>query len=479
MAAVAITVPGVGESITEGILARWLVASGSMVAQGDPLFELETDKATSIVPAPSAGVLKTAIAEGQTVAIGATVGTIEPQGAGASASARGSLLARRASEGGEATLPGSLLARSASEGSETARALVSGVESGGDMSQPAAERASGVQSPPAALPTGQIEAAANAMPLSPAVRRIVAEEGVDIAEVAATGPGGRITKGDVLNFLDSAEQAAPEQIGSHPGRASDRASTESLRSMKPSAEIVASATSPESGRRETRQRMSGLRQRIAERLVEAQRAAAILTTFNEADMSRIIELRSRYKEPFQSKHGVALGFMSFFVKAIIEALKAFPAVNARIEGNEIVYQHFYDVGVAVSTERGLIVPIVRDADRLSFAAIEQAIGAFAAKAKAGTISVGDLQGGTFTITNGGVFGSLLSTPILNPPQSGILGMHAIKKRPVVVDDQVTVRPMMYLALSYDHRLIDGREAVGFLVRVKDCIENPERMLFEV
>jgi len=225
--------------------------------------------------------------------------------------------------------------------------------------------------------------------------------------------------------------------------------------------------------------MSGLRQKIAQRLVEVQQTAAILTTFNEADLSRVMELRARYKESFQTKHGVGLGFMSFFVKAAVDALKAFPAVNGRIDGNEIVYQNYHDIGVAVSTERGLMVPVIRDADRLSFAAIEKTIAGFATKAREGTITVSDLQGGTFTITNGGTFGSLLSTPILNPPQSGILGMHAIKKRPVVVDDQVVIRPMMYLALSYDHRLIDGREAVSFLVRVKDLIESPERMLFEV
>jgi 2-oxoglutarate dehydrogenase E2 component (dihydrolipoamide succinyltransferase) len=225
--------------------------------------------------------------------------------------------------------------------------------------------------------------------------------------------------------------------------------------------------------------MSGLRQRIAQRLVEAQQTAAILTTFNEADLSRVMELRTQYKEPFQKKHDIALGYMSFFVKASIEALKAFPAVNARIEGNEIVYQNFYDIGVAVSTERGLMVPVIRDADQLSFAAIEKTIAGFAAKAREGTISVDDLRGGTFTITNGGIFGSMLSTPILNPPQSGILGMHAIKKRPVVDDDQIVIRPMMYIALSYDHRLIDGREAVSFLVRVKDGIENPERLMLEI
>ena len=225
--------------------------------------------------------------------------------------------------------------------------------------------------------------------------------------------------------------------------------------------------------------MSGIRQKIAQRLVEAQQTAAILTTFNEADLSRVMELRARYKDSFKTKHGVALGFMSFFIKASIEALKAFPAVNGRIEGADMILNNVYDIGVAVSTERGLMVPVVRDADRMSFAEIEKAIAAYAVKAREGTISVDDLRGGTFTITNGGVFGSLLSTPILNPPQSGILGMHAIQKRPVAVDDQVVIRPMMYLALSYDHRIVDGREAVSFLVRIKEGIENPERLLLEV
>ncbi len=231
--------------------------------------------------------------------------------------------------------------------------------------------------------------------------------------------------------------------------------------------------------RETRQKMSMIRQRIAERLIEAQSSAAILTTFNEADMSSVMALRAKYKEGFQKKHGVGLGFMSFFVKACVEALKAFPAVNARIDGTDIVYQHFYDFGVAVSTERGLMVPVLRNADKLSFAAVEKGIADLAVKVRDGKIAVSDLQGGTFTITNGGVFGSLLSTPILNPPQSGILGMHSIQKRAVVVDDQIVIRPMMYLAFSYDHRMIDGREAVGFLVRVKECIENPDRLLLEV
>ena len=225
--------------------------------------------------------------------------------------------------------------------------------------------------------------------------------------------------------------------------------------------------------------MSGLRQKIAQRLVEAQQTAAILSTFNEVDMSRVSDLRTKYKEAFKTKHGIGLGFMSFFVKAAVEALKAYPSVNARIDGNEIVLHNYHDIGVAVSTERGLMVPVLRNADQMSFAAIEEAITGFADKARKGTITVDELQGGTFTLTNGGIFGSLLSTPILNPPQSGILGMHAIKKRPVVVDDQIVIRPMMYLALSYDHRIIDGREAVSFLVRIKECIEDPERMMLSL
>ena len=417
MATVPITVPGVGESITEGILARWLKPDGSTVAAGEPLFELETDKASNVVPAPASGLLKTNVAEGTTVAIGATVGTLDTEATAATAAAKPS-----------APTPGTAAAAAPST-------------NGGTRAPASAE-------------------------LSPAVKRIVAEEKVDPAQVAATGPGGRLTKGDVLSHVES--------------RAGGGTAT------SPAPALVATAPAPppaptnlSSGPRETRQRMTGIRQKIAQRLVEAQHTAAILTTFNEADMSRIMELRAKYKESFQKKHGVGLGFMSFFVKAAVEALKTYPAINARIDGPDVVYNNFYDVGVAVSTERGLMVPVLRDCDKLSFAGIEKAIGEFAKKARENAISVSDLQGGSFTITNGGVFGSLLSTPILNPPQSGILGMHAIQKRPVAVDDQVVVRPMMYLALSYDHRIVDGREAVSFLVKIKDCVENPERVMMDV
>jgi 2-oxoglutarate dehydrogenase E2 component (dihydrolipoamide succinyltransferase) len=288
--------------------------------------------------------------------------------------------------------------------------------------------------------------------LSPAARQRAAEAGVDARRLTGTGRGGRVIKEDVVNYL--AKPPRPE----------------------PAREI---ARAQAAGARETRQRMTSIRQRIAERLVAAQHNAAILTSFNEVDMSAVMALRSRYQEPFQKKHGVRLGLMSFFVKASVEALRDFPEVNARLDGADIVYHHFCNIGVAVSTERGLMVPVLRDAQDMTFAQIEQRIAELAEKARAGRIAVDDLQGGTFTITNGGVFGSLLSTPLLNPPQTGILGMHVIQKRPVARDEQVVIRPMMYLALSYDHRLVDGRQAVSFLVRVKECIEDPERLLLEV
>ena len=408
MPAVPITVPGVGESISEGILARWLKSDGSAVKAGEPLFELETDKASTPVPASATGILKIGVTEGTTIAIGSSVGTIDPDGT------------------------------------------------------PSAAAPAATPAPAAAASTTAAPAAD--LPLSPAVRRIVTEEQLDPSKIPGTGREGRITKGDALAYKESTTTAA-EAPKAAPAP-----------TVAPAASTVPSVPT---GERETRKRMSGIRQKIAQRLVEAQHTAAILTTFNEADMTRVMDLRAKYKDSFKTKHGVNLGFSSFFVKAAIEALKAFPAVNGRVDGQDIVYNNVYDIGVAVSTERGLMVPVIRDADKLSFAAIEKAIGVFAVKARENTIAVSDLQGGTFTITNGGVFGSLLSTPILNPPQSGILGMHAIQKRPVAIDDQVVIRPMMYLALSYDHRIVDGREAVSFLVRIKECIESPERLMLDV
>ena len=389
--AVEIKVPAVGESVTEGAVARWFKKDGEAVRANEPLVELETDKATTEIVAPASGTLRIRAKEGQTVSVGTVVGHIEE---------------------GAAPPP--------KDGS------------------PKPQKKPDKPAPPAE----------EAPPLSPAVRRLVAAKGIDVRGLTGTGPRGRITEHDVLAHAEQ-QQAAPP------------------------------AAPPDQPRRGSRERMSPIRQRIAERLVAAQQTAAILTTFNEADLSAVLELRTRYKESFPKRHGVGLGFMAFFVKACVTALRAFPVVNAWIEGDEIVYHDECHIGVAVSTEKGLMVPVVRDADRLSFAEIEKRIAELAQKARDGKIGVADLQGGTFTITNGGVFGSMLSTPILNPPQSAILGMHTIQKRPVAVDDQVVIRPMMYLALSYDHRLIDGRDAVSFLVRVKECVERPERMLLEV
>ena len=392
-----IKVPTIGESITEGRISRWLKAEGSFVKRDESVCELETDKATAEVAAPAAGVLKHLVKEGETVLIGAIIGSVDESGKPAVASA-----------------------------------------------EPAPKTA------PAAAPAP----AGKESLLSPAARRAAEEEKIDPASLSGSGRGGRVIMEDVY-AAKSAPAATP-------------------------APAAATAPAPvRTGVRETREKMTGIRQRIAERLVDSQQSTATLTTFNEVDMSAIMALRDKFKDKFKEKHGVGLGFMSFFVKAAIEALKAFPLANSRIDGAEIVKQHFYDIGVAVSTERGLMVPVVRDADQMSFAGIEKKIVELAVKARDSKIGIADLQGGTFTITNGGVFGSLLSTPILNPPQTAILGMHTIQKRPVAINDQVVIRPMMYLALSYDHRLIDGREAVQFLVRIKDCVESPERMLLEI
>ncbi len=424
--AVEIKIPSVGESVTEGTIGRWLKADGTAVSANEPILELETDKATQEIMAPAAGVLKIAVKEGQKVEIGSVVGTIDAAGKAAPVTPAKDLVAPSSAKPTNASAP------------------------------PA-------QQPP--QPAQQPAAPASEPALSPAVRQLIRDQGLDAAQLSGTGRGGRITKEDVLAHLSGAHGNAHDS--QHAAVAPPQVA------MPPASQDV-------SGRpRETRQRMTTIRQRIAERLLAAQQNAAILTTFNEADMSAVMAMRAKYKESFASKQGVGLGFMSFFVRAVIEGLKAYPAVNGRIDGNEIVLQHYYDIGVAVSTDKGLMVPILRDADKLTFAGIEKGIAELANKARDNKISVQDLQGGTFTITNGGIFGSLLSTPILNPPQSGILGMHAIQKRPVAVDDEVVIRPMMYLAFSYDHRLIDGRDAVRFLVRVKECIENPERLLLEI
>jgi 2-oxoglutarate dehydrogenase E2 component (dihydrolipoamide succinyltransferase) len=392
-----VKVPSVGESITEGNLARWLKKDGDVVQADEPLFELETEKATGEVPAPAAGKLHITVPEGQKVKIGAVVGEIDAAASAPSKPARPT--PKPATAHGEPKKDGS------------------------------------IKEPP---------------PPTPAAQRLAKEEKADVKQVSGTGKRGQVLKEDVQKHLE--ERASPPPAPPTP---------------------KAPAGS------ETRQRMSAIRARIAERLVQAKNTTASLTTFNEVDLSAVMELRAKYKDKFKEKYDVGLGLMSFFVKAAVEALKAHPIVNARIDGEEIVYCNYYDLGVAVSTDKGLMVPVVRDADRLSFADIEKTIAHLAAKARDGKLAVTDLQGGTFTITNGGIFGSMLSTPILNPPQSAILGMHAIQKRPVARDEQIVIRPMMYLALTYDHRLIDGRDAVLFLVHIKECLENPERLLLEI
>ncbi|GIW84796.1 MAG: 2-oxoglutarate dehydrogenase complex dihydrolipoyllysine-residue succinyltransferase [Thermogemmata sp.] len=466
MPQIELVVPALGESISEVTLNRWLKPDGAWVRADEPVAELGTDKATQELPAPAAGKLSWRVREGETVRIGTVLAVIDTE-ATASAESRPADIPPLAE-----TLPPD---RSAQAEKSTVPPVTA----------PGIGPSSGPVPPPPLSPSPVTPRS------SPAAARLLAEAQLSAAEVTGTGPGGRITKGDVLAAMAQRTPAAtsagastlppsPGGDGSTPGPLAPPSASASLApSLSPPSVSAPSAGATPTGRSVTREPMSHIRRRIAERLLESQQTTATLTTFNEADMSTIIELRQRYNERFEKRHGVKLGFMSFFVKAVVEALKAFPIINARIDGQHIVYHHYYDIGVAVSTDRGLIVPVIRDADRLSFAQIESAIAELARKAREGRITLQDLEGGTFTITNGGVFGSLLSTPILNPPQSAILGMHAIQKRAVVVQDQIAIRPMMYLALSYDHRLIDGREAVQFLVRVKECIENPAVLMLDL
>lgn len=418
-----IKAPSVGESITEVRIAKWAKQNGQAVKAGDILLEIESDKATVEVASDFTGVLKVMRTEGDTVRIGETLGTID-ENATASASASASTAAPSAPAASAPSYAASTTPVAANMNSGTG-AYTSSFDGG------------------------------TAPHLAPSVRKMVAETGVDVSQISGTGKHGRITTDDVRAHISRGP--AP------------------MTAKAPGVPTPAPQPSAMAGR-ERRVPMSMLRQRIAERLVQAQHTAAILTTFNEADMGTVMELRAKHKEEFKAKHGVALGFMSFFTRAVVEALKEVPAVNAMIDGKEMVYRDYYDIGVAVGTERGLVVPVLRDAGALNFAGIEKGIGALAEKAKVGKLSIQELSGGTFTISNGGVYGSLLSTPILNPPQSGILGMHKIQERPMAVNGQVVVRPMMYLALSYDHRLIDGKEAVTFLIKVKEGIENPVQKL---
>lgn len=446
-----VKIPEVGESVQEAVLAQWFRKDGERVAKDEVLFVIETDKVTLEIAAEADGRLKVLVAEGETVPIGAVVAIIETEAGGVEGPAPA------AEKGLDKTAEAAPLA-AAAEPQETKRATAS--------EEPAAEE-------PASRPLPAGRKASTEQTLSPAVRRIVEEKNVDVSKVVGTGPGGRITKADVLQHVDESEAAAAEA----PARG-----TESLVAPSPGAgrpEVAATGAVPTADEPVTRKAMTPIRRKIAERLLDARQNTAMLTTFNEIDMGRVQDIRRQFKQLFRDKHGVGLGLMSFFIKASIVALKEFPAVNAFIEGGDIVYHHYYHIGVAIGAERGLVVPVLRHADQLSFAQIERSILDFVDRIQHNRLEIADLEGGTFTISNGGVYGSLLSTPILNTPQSGILGMHKIEDRPVVVNGEIVVRPMMYVALSYDHRIIDGREAVSFLKRIKDCIENPERIMMEI
>ena len=435
-----IKVPALGESVVDAMVGTWLKKEGEAVSAGETLVELETDKVNVEIAAEESGVLQKILkAEGDTVEVGEVIANVE---AGAAAPA-------------------------AAAESESQAATSAPAEEPAAQAAPA-EPASAQAEEEVAEPVGGGRRA------TPAVRRLAAEHDVDLSRIPVQGDGGRVTKEDVVNYVQ--QQSQQPQAAPAP---TNGASQQPAPAQAPAPGGEAAPFSLLSDqRREERVRMSRRRQTIAKRLVEAQQNAAMLTTFNEVDMTAIMELRKRRRDAFKERHGVSLGFMSFFTKASIGALKAFPEVNAEIQGDEIVYKNYYDIGVAVGVDEGLVVPVVRDADRKSFAQIEQDIVDLATRAQENKLKLDELAGGTFTITNGGIFGSLVSTPILNPPQVGILGMHKIQERPVAIDGEVVIRPMMYLALSYDHRIVDGREAVQFLVRIKDLLEDPENLLIE-
>ena len=496
-----IRVPALGESVTEATIGRWLKNIGDAVSADEPVVELETDKVSVEVPAPTAGVLSAINAEeGDTVEVNAVLGQIGDAVDGkaatkkattkkaakkAPASSGGEKIQVMVPEGGEsvteadigewlvkvgdrvsadqaivsletdkaamdvaAPAAGVVLELKGAEGDTVEVGALLAVIEAGDG--PAAHSSGANGAAPAAAPAAPSQASA---PLSPAPRRVVQENNLDASKIAGTGKDGRITKGDALSAVGGSSASAP--LTARPALAQDL------------------------GPREERVKMSRLRQTIARRLKEAQDTAAMLTTFNDVDMTAVMALRKEYKELFEKKHGVKLGFMSFFVKACVHALKELPDVNAEIDGTDVIYKNHYDISIAVGTDKGLVVPVLRDADHMSLAQIEAQIADFGRRAREGTLKIEEMQGGTFSITNGGVYGSLMSTPILNPPQSGILGMHRIEKRPIAIGDQVVVRPMMYLALSYDHRIVDGKGAVTFLVRVKENLEDPQRLLLDL
>ncbi len=427
-----IRVPTLGESVTEATVGKWFKHAGDAVAVDEPLVELETDKVTLEVPAPAAGVLSDiAVKEGDTVAVGALLGQIKDGAAAASA------------KPATATKPAASTTGAPDEKSTKTKPIGAGPEHPTPREMPA-------------TPAPQ----ASAMSAPPSVRKMAAETGIDPSGVTGTGLHGQVTKGDMMAAIERAAAQATPVATQAPVQ---------MRAPSP----------PDDAAREERVHMTRLRQTIARRLKDAQNTAAMLTTFNEVDMSAVMHMRSQYKELFEKKHGVKLGFMSFFVRACVQALKEIPAVNAEIDGADLVYKNYYHIGVAVGTDRGLVVPVVREADSLSLAQIEKAITDFGRRARDGQLKIEEMQGGTFTISNGGVYGSLMSTPILNAPQSGILGMHKIQERPVVIGGKIEVRPMMYLALSYDHRVVDGQQAVTFLVRVKENLEDPARIVLDI
>jgi len=441
---VEIKVPSVGESVTEALLAQWFKSDGDTVQKDEPLFVIETDKVTLEVVSEAAGVLAIKVQEGETVAIGTVVGSIDAAAAPKPAEPPPTPEAPEIEE----TPPQ-------------------------ESQRPAAEApAPKAPEPPPPQPAPTPERPSfGSDGLAPSVRRLIAEKNLDPSQITATGPAGRITKGDVILFLEGLQKPtappAPEPVD------------DSLKKpVEPPSQLAAEKIQP-GEERITRKPMSPIRQRIASHLLNAKQNTAMLTTFNDIDMTRVQALRAQFKDSFKEKYGISLGMMSFFIKACVEALKELPQVNAFIDDKDIVYHHYYHIGVAIGSGKGLVVPVIRHADQLNFAELEQAIVDFVSKIKENRLELSDLEGGTFTISNGGVFGSLLSTPILNMPQSGILGMHRIERRPVALEDQMVIRPMMYVALSYDHRVIDGREAVTFLKRIKECIENPERMMMEI
>lgn len=434
-----IKVPSVGESVTEALLAQWFKNDGDPVKKEEPLFVIETDKVTLEVVAEDDGMLAIKVPEGDTVAIGAVVGTLDTAAAA------------------KAAPP------------ETAKPKPPEPVPAAQL-QPSVAADPQPQTPePPAPPTVPGDAIPGHQPLAPSVRRLVAEKGLNPALIPGSGPNGRITKSDVVLFLESGHTPA---TASAPAQAMVPAAAQSPVDVQP-------ATALPDAEPVNRKPMSPLRRRIAARLLEAKQNTAMLTTFNEIDMSQVMAIRKQYKEFFKKKYQINLGMMSFFIKASIDALKEIAQINAFVDGNDIIEHHYYHIGVAIGSERGLVVPVIRHADKLSFAGLELAIVDYVKKINDNRLEISDLEGGTFTISNGGVYGSLLSTPILNIPQSAILGMHKIEKRPVVIDDEIVIRPMMYVALSYDHRIVDGREAVTFLKRIKECVENPERIMMEI